>query len=156
MNSNTIKISLYDKLLGEISFSRNGNSNDKTFEEKKYKMTVLRDLAALLNTRSPSSTQYFDEEELTVVDYGIPDFANYSPAYEQDQLLLCKRITKAMKYFEPRIIDPFVIIDSKMVNERKLRIGINGKLKINKEVKQVTFIAEKGMNSMNWTVYEAL
>jgi len=156
MNSNTILVSIYDKLLGDFSYSHFGTRNDKSMEEKKYKTSVLRDLGVLLNTRSPSSTQRFDEEGLTVIDYGIPDFANYSLSYEQDQLLLCKRITKAIKYFEPRIIDPFVIVDRNTENERKLRIGINGKLQVNKEIQQVTFIAEKEMNSMNWTVYEAL
>lgn len=154
--NNTIIKSLYDRLTDNYSNIGRGYLLDKSYEEKKYKNSVLRDLVALLNTRSPSSAEYFDKGELTVIDYGIPDFAHYSPSNKDDQKLLAQRITKAIKYFEPRLRNPFVIIDMKTKSEGRLRVGINALLKINKANVQVTFIAEKEINSMNWDVYETI
>lgn len=109
---------------GEIQESRPFRSMDR----HKLKQAVHRDLTWLLNTRTPLPASIFDEKELTVIDYGIPDFGSYSPANAEHLALLAKRITRAISAFEPRLQNVHVIVEPEMADEKTLNLIIDAML----------------------------
>lgn len=100
----------------------------RTLSKEALKASVRRDLGWLLNTRTSISAREYDERELTVIEYGIPDFGSYSPANEEDQFFLAKRIGRAIAAFEPRLQNVKVTVKPAMENERTLRIIIDAVL----------------------------
>lgn len=76
----------------------------RALNRRDLKEAVRRDLSWLLNTRSPLPAAAFDaKQELTVIDYGIPDFASCFLKDPDDQKLLARRIARAVTVFEPRL-----------------------------------------------------
>lgn len=65
--------------------------------------SICREVAFLLNTRSPTLAADFAQADLTVRDYGIPDFTAFSPQDSQDRTRLAWLLTKAITAFEPRL-----------------------------------------------------
>jgi len=86
---------------------------------------IARDLGWLLNTRTPLTAEEFDARDLTVIDFGVPDFGKGSPASERDQQLRALLTEKAIRAFEPRLRDVKVSIEPAMDSERSLRMIID-------------------------------
>jgi type VI secretion system protein ImpF len=74
-------------------------------QSREYKLSLCRDLAALLNTRR--AEQDFDpaytEATNSVLSFGIADFTSYNlkSGVEQDQVR--RSIERAIRQFEPRL-----------------------------------------------------
>jgi type VI secretion system lysozyme-like protein len=64
---------------------------------------VGRDLARLLNTRSPVAWTDWSDRERTVLDYGIPDFSALHPANGDDRMRLGAMVEQCIATFEPRL-----------------------------------------------------
>jgi len=121
-----------------------------------YKESIRRDLSILLNTRSSSPAGDFDKDDLTVIDYGIPDFANYSFEYSDDRQLIARRLTHAIKCFEPRLRNPSVLIEPEMEDERSMVIKISSELIIYEEAVHISFLTKTQTETGKWEVYEKL
>lgn len=69
------------------------------------KRTVCRDIEWLLNTKRPMDMQLdgFPEAVKSNLNYGIPDFSQYSAASGSDCGELCRLIEHALRTFEPRL-----------------------------------------------------
>jgi type VI secretion system protein ImpF len=85
---------------------------------------ISRDLGWLLNTRTPLSAEEFERRDLTVIDYGVPDFGKGTPESVKDQKLRAALTEKAIRTFEPRLQDVSVSIELDMDSERSLRMVI--------------------------------
>jgi len=96
----------------------------RTADRQATRNAIARDLGWLLNTRTPLSAAEFDTRVLTVIDFGVPDFGQGSPASERDQRLRALRTEKAIRAFEPRLRDVNVSIEPAMDSERSLRMII--------------------------------
>ena len=88
------------------------------------KESIRQNLEWLLNSRTQLTKEEFDREELTVMDYGIPDFATYAPKSVEDQKLLSRSIRRALTVFEPRLKDVTVYVLPEMKDEKSLRVII--------------------------------
>ena len=64
---------------------------------------VGRDLARLLNTRSPVAWNEWSDRERTVLDYGVPDFTALHPANSGDRMRLGAMVEQCITTFEPRL-----------------------------------------------------
>ena len=98
---------------------------------RELKDSVRRDLENLLNTRwrSFSWPPNLDELDISVVNYGIPDFtgANMSLASEREELR--RTLEKIIKRFEPRFKTVKVsIVKNKDEFDRTLRFRIDALL----------------------------
>lgn len=96
----------------------------RTMERPDIRAAIARDLGWLLNTRTPLTAEEFEARELTVIDYGVPDFGKGSPASVSDQKLRAALTEKAIRAFEPRLQDVNVSIAPDMNSERSLRMTI--------------------------------
>jgi len=93
-------------------------------ERPDIRAAVARDLGWLLNTRTPLTAEEFETRELTVIDFGVPDFGKGTPASFEDQKLRAALTEKAIRAFEPRLQDVKVSIEADMDSERSLRMVI--------------------------------
>jgi type VI secretion system protein ImpF len=119
-----------------------------------YRESVLRDLSYLMNTRSPVRAADYDKENLTVLDYGIPDFAHYSPESSEDQVLIARSIEHSIRMFEPRLRDPSVSVEPRMPDEKKLAVRIEADLLFNKTTQHLSILTGKQIYSGKWEIYE--
>ncbi len=92
----------------------------RTMDRPDIRAAVARDLDWLLNTRTPLPAEAFDAAELTVIDFGVPDFGSGTPANIRDQELRAARTEKAIRAFEPRLQNVKVFISPDMDSERSL------------------------------------
>ena len=91
----------------------------------RFVASVRRDLLWLLNTRTSIPRDVYDNRELTVVDYGIPDFGSVWPASPMDQYDFAMRIARAISYFEPRLKSVSVAFKPVMPDEKSLEMISN-------------------------------
>ena len=96
----------------------------RTMDRPATRAAIARDLGWLLNTRTPLTAEEFDARDLTVIDFGVPDFGKGSPASGRDQALRALLTEKAIRAFEPRLRDVNVSIEPAMDSERSLRMII--------------------------------
>jgi type VI secretion system protein ImpF len=151
---NFCRASLLDRLLDNQPWAKSEYLTLNGYSLIDYKESIRRDLVILLNTRSSSPSEDFDKDELTVIDYGIPDFANYSFEYSDDRQLITRRLTHAIRCFEPRLRNPAVLIEPEMVDERSMIIKITAELIIYKESVHISFLTKSQTETGRWEVYE--
>ena len=118
------RASLLDRLIDMAPREKRELRPLRTMERPDIRAAVARDLRWLLNTRTPLSAGEFDARELTVIDYGVPDFGMGTPASFRDQKQRASRTEKAIRAFEPRLQDVRVSIAPKMDSERSLQMTI--------------------------------
>jgi type VI secretion system protein ImpF len=118
------KASLLDRLIDAAPHEKREIQPLRTMERPDIRAAVSRDLGWLLNTRTPLTAEEFDTRELTVIDYGVPDFGKGTPESFKDQKLRAALTEKAIRVFEPRLQDVKVTIEAEMKGERTLRMII--------------------------------
>ena len=118
------RASLLDRLIDAAPLQRREPRPLRTMDRPDIRAAIARDLGWLLNTRTPLTAEEFEARELTVIDYGVPDFGKGSPASVRDQKLRANLTEKAIRVFEPRLRDVKVSITTDMDSERSLRMTI--------------------------------
>lgn len=104
--------------------------------------SIARELARILDTRRAISVEEaLDErpEDLTVLDYGIPDPTALTPQSILDRDDLAAAITIAIRAFEPRLHDPEVRVDPDPSQRNAVVITARGTMKIGKRMQPVSF-----------------
>jgi type VI secretion system protein ImpF len=122
------RASLIDRLVDRDPGSRWEAPPYRTLSRGELKESVRRDLEWLLNTRTSLPGSLLDDKELTVIDYGIPDFGHYSPANPNHQRILAQRIRRSISAFEPRLQEVQVTVEPEMPDEKTLVIRIDAAL----------------------------
>ena len=112
----------------------------RTLSRTKLKEAVQRDLTWLLNTRTSLPGARFDKRDLTVIDYGIPDFGTYYTASEADRERLIQRLIRAISFFEPRLRKVSVNVAPVGINEKAIRIFIDALLVVESVKTPVSFL----------------
>lgn len=126
----------------------------RTLTRKKLKESIRRDLVWLFNTRTSIPAHLFDNRDLTVIDYGIPDFGSYSPANSDDRDLLAKRLTRAISFFEPRLKNVRIDVEPAMPNEKMLRVIIDAVMVVESVREPVSFLTVLQAKIGTWEVHE--
>ncbi len=126
----------------------------RALTEEELKQVVLRDLSWLLNTRTPIPPEAFDEARLSTIDFGIPDFSSYSPANPDDLIVLARRLSHAIKAFEPRLANIKVSFAKELSGEKSLAVIIDGDLVIENVRKPVSFATILQKEAEKWILYD--
>lgn len=127
----------------------------RSLSREMLRQSVRRDLEWLLNTRTPIPAKLFDKRELTVIDYGIPDFGGYSPENPDDQALMVRRIQRSLAAFEPRLREVRVTIDHEMADEKTLNVKIQARLVSDSVSEPVSFQTVFQRQTGIWEVHES-
>lgn len=117
--------------------------------------SVKREVARLLNTRRPHPETVGDHDELTVVDYGIPDFSHLNGASSTDRLRLAVILARAISAFEPRLAQVEVSLDPVPGKPARLAGRINAMLEVGSVKEPVSFPLTVGIEAGDTTILES-
>ena len=109
---------------------------------RELKQSVRRDLENLLNTRwrCKSFPPDFEELEVSLMNYGIPDLTNANLGVSQNREDFRRIIERAIRRFEPRFKSVNVhLIDSPDRYDRTMRFRIDAMLHAEPDPEPVTF-----------------
>ena len=134
--------SLLDRLLDDEPTNKRESPKNRTQVIRELKLSVRRDLENLLNTRwrCVSWPPNFDELELSLVNYGIPDFTGTSLGMTGTREEFRRVIETIIKTFEPRFKTVKVIaLDNTEAIDRTLRFRIDALLHADPAPEPVVF-----------------
>jgi len=147
------KASLLDRLTDEAPRESREYRPFRIMDRPDIRAAIARDLGWLLNTRTPLTAEEFDNQELTVIDYGVLDFGTGTPANVKDQKRRAALTEKAIRTFEPRLQEVKVSIEMEMDSERSLRMTIEAVMVADNVREPVSFMtiydAETGKMEIN-------
>jgi type VI secretion system protein ImpF len=105
------------------------------------RMSVQRDLDALLNTRREGDLipEGFQESASSLLNYGLPDFSGYSLRTPTDQNRLRRDIETAIRTFEPRLANVSVSVGGWENPNPVLRFRVVGVLRTDRSAEPVSF-----------------
>ncbi|MBM3600110.1 MAG: type VI secretion system baseplate subunit TssE [Alphaproteobacteria bacterium] len=112
----------------------------RTLSPRDLRGSVRRELARLLDTRRHVSARVVDtREQLSVLDYGIPDISDLLPRSLTDRQLMAAVIRQAVQAFEPRLGQVQVSVDPDDKDPRTVVVRIEGNLRYGSVVEAVSF-----------------
>jgi type VI secretion system protein ImpF len=101
--------------------------------------SVQRELARLLNTRSPTAPEELERKEWTVLDWGLPDYSGWYTRSAPSRDRLARLVEQTIRAFEPRMIDPRVTVEEQSDNDRALTVFIDGTIRVGTLLEPVSF-----------------
>ena len=118
------------------------------------KATVCRDIEWLLNTKRPLDMELdgFAEASKSNLNYGIPDFSQFSAANGADCGTLSQLIEQALRLFEPRLEPRSIKVDYVQTDEMtglQAQFRIRGILHVDPVREPVSFDTNITMDSGN-------
>lgn len=148
--------SIFDRLLDfEPDVSKEApKSRVKSLDN--LKSSVRRDLEWLLNTRCiiDHIPERLEEVNNSLAIYGLPDFTGISVKGASDQTRLITMIERAIRVFEPRLMDVKVTLEPISDIERILRFRIDAQLKVDPIPEPITFDTVLQMGSGEFEIRE--
>lgn len=134
-----VRAPLLDRLVDEDPRRASETVPKRALTRRQYRDSVRRDLVWLLNTRTTTPSRFAGGEDLTVLDYGIPDFGDLFTANRRDWSRLARSIERALRAFEPRLADPVVDVEEQAGDIRRLAVVISATLIAEKDREPFAF-----------------
>lgn len=147
--------SIIDRLidLEPLNLSEPAKSQGQVVFE--MKISLRRDLENLLNTRWSciSWPPDYEELDLSLINYGIPDFTGVSMGSPENQKRLIQIVKRAIEKFEPRLIEFSIEINNEIDNvNRTLSFRVDGLLQSEPFPEQVVFDTSLDVHSSEFQV----
>ncbi len=149
-----LRASLIDRLIDEDPSVCREIRPLRTLSPKKQKASIARDLMWLLNTRTPIPASLYRQKELTVIDYGIPDFGKSSPANPDDRDILAQSMSKAISVYEPRLRNVRVFVKPETRDEKTLVVVIEAIMAVDEVREPISFQTIYQKDSGAWDIYD--
>jgi type VI secretion system protein ImpF len=130
-------VPLFDRLGLELGNFEGINKNYLT--PTGVEQSVLVELNRLATTRSKLTFDEFIKYDLTVLDYGLPDFTGYSVQNDDHRIAVKTAVVKAIETFEPRLKKINVTIFPNSTNKNVSYFGVDAVLVLGKEFQRVSF-----------------
>ena len=110
--------SLIDRLIDLSPMSPDEPAKSQGQIVYEMKISLRRDLENLLNTRWSCVTwpPEYEELDLSLVNYGIPDFTGVNMGGPENQKRLIQIVKRAIEKFEPRLIKFSIQINNEIDN----------------------------------------
>jgi type VI secretion system protein ImpF len=90
----------------------------RTLSQQELRASVRREVRRLLNTRCLTGVARTADREPTVLQYGVPDLADFSPQSPTDSKRLAALLSQAIAAFEPRLRQVRVTVE-RFVDDHK-------------------------------------
>jgi len=128
----------------------------RSVQLQELKQAVRRDLEWLLNTRchAENADGTLEESPRSVAFYGLPDFTGMAIQSAAEQRKLMKVVENAIKFFEPRFIEPKVTMEPVNNTDRQVRFRIEAKLDVEPAPEPVVFDTVLEFGSLDFAVVE--
>jgi type VI secretion system protein ImpF len=129
---------LFERLAGgDPPAAREGARPFRVHETSSLRESVRRELSRLLNTRSAAPLGA--RGEMSVIDYGVPDFTSLSALSGDDRARLSAAIAQSIAAFEPRLRDVRVEVEGLRSNDRALLLRLDALLVVGEHSEPVSF-----------------
>lgn len=151
--------SVLDRLLDEQPDATRGPLRTPKQSLAALRDAVRRDLEALLNTRRRclSPPAGLSELDLSIVEYGIPDFLSANMASPDGREQFRSTLEQIIRRFEPRFISLKVeLIDDPQRLERTLRFRINAVMYAEPDPEHVVFNSRLDPSNQRFLVEKAI
>jgi type VI secretion system protein ImpF len=140
-----LQMSILDRLIDDTPGQQDSGRNQRGFNLKALRQSVRRDLENLLNSRVQWHTwpESFQELELSLLNYGLPDFSVMVVDSTEGRDQLCRAVENTIRRFEPRFVDVEVSIpESSDAIDRIMRLRIQALLYADPEPEHIMFDSE--------------
>ncbi len=134
-------VPLFDKLDQRATVT---DQTDQVLDIDGVEASVARELRRLLNSRSPIPLSTYVDAELTVLDYGIPDYGAHSAQSEADRRRVAAAIRHAIEAFEPRLSDADVSLVDGATGKTIALFCIDASLHVANTVRRINFTLNTG------------
>lgn len=126
---------LFDRLLG----TSDNNQVEIKLDSVGLKKSLTREMGQLFSTKSRLTVSEYLTHELTVLDYGLPDFTALSPGSENDIALLAEVLTKCLEKYEPRLSMVLVTVKPDAANKTTAHATVIAAVTIGRQALRVDF-----------------
>ena len=131
---------LFERLAGgDPPAAGEGARPFRVHETAALKESVRRELVRLLNTRSSAGINSRRGGEMSVLDYGVPDFTALSALSGDDRAKLAAAVAQSITSFEPRLRDVRVHVEGLRSNDRALILRLDAMLVVGEHAEPVSF-----------------
>jgi type VI secretion system protein ImpF len=135
-----VRAPLFDRLVDLQPGSTAEPRPLRTLDRRGLRESVRRELERLLNTRSSLPVDRLEErEELTVLEYGIPDLSAFSAADQEDQRRLARVVARAVAAYEPRLREVHAVFEHLEDNGRAAALRIEARLAVDEVSEPIAF-----------------
>jgi type VI secretion system protein ImpF len=136
-----VRVPLFDRLVETAAPDDlvDGSHDHRMLDRAGLKASIGRELARLLNTRTPLAADRLDRRPRSTVDYGLPDLSRFWPGDDDSEKELARLIERTVVAFEPRLLAPRVAIERVSGQRRALRAVVSGSIALNAMVEPVSF-----------------
>lgn len=145
---------LFDRLVDRDRFLKRELVQTRTLDRRGVKESVRRELEQLFNTRCPIPVHRLALRQLTVIEYGIPDFSTFAARNPHDRTRLAAILRRAIEAYEPRLANVRVEIDSNVGSDFHLNGVIHADLLFDGVPEPVLFTTVLQMKEGNVEVHE--
>ena len=124
-------VPLFDRLTDSERWMPREAKPLRTLDWSTLRASVAAEIERILSTRSSltiAEAARIDPAQRTVLDYGVPDFAQLDPNGGDDAKVISDVIRNALVAYEPRLIDPRVRVVRSLQRERHVIVEIAGML----------------------------
>lgn len=140
-----VRMPLFDRLVDRDPRLRHELRPMRTLDRRGLRESVRRELEQLLNTRCPFPAHRLPIRERTVIDYGIPDFSNYSARKFEDRQRLADVLARTIAVYEPRLIDVRVELEPVAGDDFTLHGVIEARMLTDNVAEPVSFETTLGL-----------
>lgn len=120
------RATLLDRLADENPHVAEEAKPLRTLDRAGLRQSVRRELERLLNTRASYPPDVLNRQERTALNYGIPDYYHLSPKSPADHRILESDLSRAISFYEPRLREVQVAIQSYDEDRKALIASVNG------------------------------
>lgn len=143
-----VRAPLFDRLVDLDPRSFEEPRTLRTLDRKGLRESVRRELERLLNTRSSLPVDRLEErQDLTVLEYGIPDLSAFSAGSPEDQQRMVSIVARAVAAFEPRLREVRAVFERLDDTGRLVQVRIDAVLTVDEVSEPVTFPALLGLRT---------
>ena len=130
-------VPLFDRLTVETNDFDGTSKNFLT--PSGVEKSVINEINSLASTRSRLTFDEFLKNNLTVLDYGLPDFTGYSVQNDDHRNSIKASLIKAIEFYEPRLRNTKISIFQRPKEKNTFFFGVEAILVLGKEFQKVSF-----------------
>jgi type VI secretion system protein ImpF len=140
-NQAGVVLSLLDRLTDLDPDSKREARSSRWDEMRGFKVSLCRDMAALLNTRRAEEDfpPGYEEATNSLLSFGVADFTSYDLKNGDDQERVRRSIERAVRQFEPRLTRVTVSIEEPDPLRPVLQFQIAAMMRIEPAAESVLF-----------------
>jgi len=133
-----LRVPLFDRLVTSAPEVHKESTPLRVHGRDALFSSIALNLQRLLNTRRASDAP-LDVANATVLEYGIPDFSQFSASSVTDRRHLAETLRLAISAFEPRLQETFIHIESIDSSPYQIVGSISCKVRLGNLVEPMTF-----------------